>query len=296
MFLTDTPTVQEVAYKTYSINCMGMQSPMLFVGTRRALLVDTGCGNCDLRAMVESLTDLPVTVALTHEHADHVGGMAQFEEVYAPAREIATIEGYTTEFMQRFLDFFNGLIEEEPGINGVFRQQKTVLNWDKKPALRPLYDGDRFDLGGRTVTAYHCPVHTKGHMVFVDDLSRILNAGDSIGQGAGPANNPINPPTYVSLETIIRGLKNVQRHTEEFDRIFTGHGSWAGHLQRLTSLEPEIVDRMLAVARGALAGELEIFSDDDPACGKRNHAEKDGTTLTFFAQYLYDRDVPEAYR
>ena len=32
----------------------------------------------NLRREVEALTDLPVTVALTHVHWDHIGGCAQF--------------------------------------------------------------------------------------------------------------------------------------------------------------------------------------------------------------------------
>lgn len=295
MFLTDRPTVQEVAYKTYAINCMGMQTPMLFVGTEKALLLDTGCGNSDLRGLVESLTDLPVMVAVTHEHADHVGGIVQFDEVYAPAQDIPRIQAYTTEFMQRFLDFFNDLIEEEPGINGCFRQQKKVLNWDHIPILQPIHDGDSWDLGGRRVTAYHCPVHSKGHMVFVDDASRILYAGDSISDNAGPANNEINPPTYVALETIIRGLEHVQEHKGEYDRVYSGHHGWGGHLARSISYDPAVVDRMLGVARGVMEGRLKVHFEDSPAEGRRNYAMEGPTTLYFFDQYRWDKDIPEAF-
>ncbi|MCR5006283.1 MAG: MBL fold metallo-hydrolase [Clostridiales bacterium] len=291
MFLTDTPVIHEVAYKTYSINCMGMESPMLFVGTQKALLVDTGCGNADLKALVRTLTDLPLIVCVTHEHADHVGGIVQFEEVFVPEQELSTIAGYDTDFMQHFLDFFNDLIEEEPGTNGCFKQQRTVWSWDKKPVLKPIHDGDKWNLGGRTVTAYHCPVHSKGHMVFVDDLSRILYAGDSIGDSCGPANNPINPPTCVSVETMIRGLEHVKSHEQEYDRIFGGHNGWGGHLERTTSFEPAVVDRMLDIARDVLAGKAVIFLDENIAEGRRNYATKGKTTLYFFAEYLKDTDL-----
>ena len=50
----------------YSINCLGMQAPLIIVGTDRALLLDTGVENVDIRAVAESLKDKPVLVALTH--------------------------------------------------------------------------------------------------------------------------------------------------------------------------------------------------------------------------------------
>lgn len=50
----------------------------LLLGRERALLLDTGLGVGNLRREVEALTDLPVSVALTHVHWDHIGGCAQF--------------------------------------------------------------------------------------------------------------------------------------------------------------------------------------------------------------------------
>lgn len=50
----------------------------LLTGTKQALLIDTGLGVCDLFSAVRSLTSLPVTVALTHAHWDHIGGCNAF--------------------------------------------------------------------------------------------------------------------------------------------------------------------------------------------------------------------------
>ena len=46
----------------------------LVMGESHALLVDTCAGFGDLRSCVEGLTDLPVTVAITHGHEDHMMG------------------------------------------------------------------------------------------------------------------------------------------------------------------------------------------------------------------------------
>lgn len=46
----------------------------LVEGAERALLIDTGFGVGDLKALCERLTDKPLLVVDTHSHGDHVLG------------------------------------------------------------------------------------------------------------------------------------------------------------------------------------------------------------------------------
>ena len=55
----------------------------LVVGTRAALLFDSGLGMVPIAPVVKELTALPVTVLNSHTHFDHVGGNAEFERVLA---------------------------------------------------------------------------------------------------------------------------------------------------------------------------------------------------------------------
>ena len=48
----------------------------LVEGTQKAALVDTGSGAGSLRQYVETLTERPVIVLLTHGHVDHAMGGA----------------------------------------------------------------------------------------------------------------------------------------------------------------------------------------------------------------------------
>jgi len=54
----------------------------LILGAKRALLFDTGLGVGRISAVVARLTPLPVTVINSHTHFDHVGGNAEFRDIW----------------------------------------------------------------------------------------------------------------------------------------------------------------------------------------------------------------------
>ena len=54
----------------------------LILGEKRAVLFDTGLGVGRISTTVARLTSLPVTVINSHTHFDHVGGNAEFQEIW----------------------------------------------------------------------------------------------------------------------------------------------------------------------------------------------------------------------
>src|SRR5215831_13636573 len=54
----------------------------LILGNRRALLFDTGMGIGKISEVVRELTKLPIAVLNSHTHFDHVGGNADFSDIY----------------------------------------------------------------------------------------------------------------------------------------------------------------------------------------------------------------------
>ena len=54
----------------------------LITGERRTLLFDSGLGVGHIAAVVHELSTLPVSVLNSHTHFDHVGGNADFEDVW----------------------------------------------------------------------------------------------------------------------------------------------------------------------------------------------------------------------
>ena len=68
-------------YAIYEPNQFEEAISYLILGTGRAILLDTGTGIGNIREVVEELTDLPVSVVLTHEHYDHVAAAYRFDEI-----------------------------------------------------------------------------------------------------------------------------------------------------------------------------------------------------------------------
>lgn len=132
----------------------------LIEGRDKALLVDTGLGEGDLAGLVASLTNLPVEVAITHPHGDHMHWVDSFERVYLHKEDIA-------------------LMRETPGaFPTAFRCPET-----SHTEFVPIEEGAKLDLGGVEVEVWELPGHTPHSVVFVDRSHKCIFTGDAIGSG-----------------------------------------------------------------------------------------------------------------
>ena len=106
------PVITEIAHKTYLINESGLNVMYLVVGTERALLIDTGSGYCDLKSIVERLTDKPYDVVLTHGHVDHAGGCDIFPEIYIHPDDVEMAKGISYESRLGYGEALRGAMGE----------------------------------------------------------------------------------------------------------------------------------------------------------------------------------------
>ena len=146
----------------------------LIVGQKRALLFDTGMGISDIKKVTAELTTLPVIVLNSHTHNDHVGGNWEF----------ATIYGMDTHFTRN-----NALGSREDAQAEITPDQicGTLPNGfeAKTYVTRPwkitayTHDGDRFDLGGRTLEVIATPGHTPDAISLIDRANGLLFTGDT---------------------------------------------------------------------------------------------------------------------
>ncbi|MDQ2683909.1 MAG: MBL fold metallo-hydrolase, partial [Chloroflexota bacterium] len=122
----------------------------LVLGSARAALIDTGMGVGDIRALVESLTSLPVIVLQSHAHNDHIGGSWQFDEVLVHQLEAGDLaDGQTAE---RLANWFAPHEMSGPLPPGFEPRGYRIPG---KTATGYLAEGDCVDLGERSLEVLH---------------------------------------------------------------------------------------------------------------------------------------------
>jgi glyoxylase-like metal-dependent hydrolase (beta-lactamase superfamily II) len=160
------PPIERRAYdaKTYVFReslCSTFEGPFIYllIGSKRALLIDTG-DVADPRRMplASAVFDtlrgagasaLPLLVAHTHRHADHRAGDAQF--LGRPNVEVVPYD-----------------------LDGV-RRSYGFAHWPEGRA--------RLDLGGRAVDVVPTPGHEATHLAFYDTQDHLLFTGDLLLPG-----------------------------------------------------------------------------------------------------------------
>lgn len=147
-------------------DCMGVCFT-LFTGEKRALLVDAGYGLEDVYAYVRTLTELPLTVILTHCHHDHALGARWFSDTCLFPQDLPHFPVYTGERQRR-------RVMEQAAAKGLQCPEDYLTAPIRQPV--PLQEGV-MDLGGLQVQVLHCPGHTPGScMIYVPQHSLLLTA------------------------------------------------------------------------------------------------------------------------
>jgi glyoxylase-like metal-dependent hydrolase (beta-lactamase superfamily II) len=146
----------------------------LIIGKKRALLFDTGMGISDIKKVTAELTKLPIVVLNSHTHDDHVGGNWQFETIY----------GMDTDFTRKNAQGSREDAQEEitpDQICGALPKGFDSKGYSTRPWKITVYrhDGDRIDLGGRTLEIVATPGHTPDAISLIDRANGLLFTGDT---------------------------------------------------------------------------------------------------------------------
>ena len=143
----------------------------LIVGAHHALLLDTGYGFGDLKAVVRSVTDKPLYVVNSHGHVDHACGNAQFGGAFLHPADMDLCLAH------------NGPVMRQAELDTA----EVPLDFDMEQylslgtgALQPVGEGDVFDLGGVTLRVLELPGHTAGSIGLYCPERRLLYVGDAM--------------------------------------------------------------------------------------------------------------------
>ena len=220
------------------ISGMGGELCYLVEGNERALLIDGLTGVGSLRAFVRELTDLPVAMAATHGHIDHIGAAWEYGKVFIHPNDIPLMYTPMHSGQQGRLEFAS---MPSPRIS-----KRTVPVMDDVPAPHPvetypIYEGDIFDRGDVQLEVIGVPGHTYGSVVFLDRAARILFSGDACN-----VNTLVFSSSSTSIEEYRESLIHFKNFQQDFDVMYGGHGP--------VGVSPAIIDDGIAMCDRILAG------------------------------------------
>lgn len=197
----------------------------LLCGVKNALLIDTGLGVANIKKVVDSLTLLPVLVATTHIHWDHIGGHKYFENIAVHEAE------------KNWLSIKFPIPLQAVKHNLVCKPCDFPLDFSidsyQLPKISPqqiLHDGDCLDLGERKITVIHTPGHSPGHCCFYEPERKYLYSGDLIYSGCLDAFYPTTDP-----QLFWQSVKKIQHL--DVERVLPAHHQLSIPVNIINSIE-----------------------------------------------------------
>lgn len=175
-------------------------------------LVETGPG-ADHDRLTTALDALGVGfddlahIVVTHIHMDHAGGAGALLERYPDAAV------WVHEAGARHLVDPERLVASTARTYGRERMRSLYGDMIPVPAdrVRAITDGDRIDLGGRSLAVVHTPGHASHHVALHDDTSGAMFTGEAIGSYLPWAAcfRPALPPPEVDIDAALGSIARI---------------------------------------------------------------------------------------
>lgn len=171
--------------------------------TMRGAVVDPGGDLPRVRTALKQSGMTVEKIILTHGHIDHAGGATELaEELGVP------IEGPHLD--DKFL--LDSLVDTGAGYGFTGVRNVTPTRW--------LNEGDTVTVGGATFNVLHCPGHSPGSVVFINEAQRFALVGDVLFQGSvGRTDLPRG-----SHETLVRSIVEKLLPLGDDMAFICGHG------------------------------------------------------------------------
>jgi hydroxyacylglutathione hydrolase len=237
VWFDDYYTVQKIDERTFAIGeprYYQFNFNYLILGETRAIIFDAGTGQRDIRAVVESLTDLPLTFIPSHLHYDHIGNEVVFEKT-------ALVD--LPHLRQRAVDNRLSLtrLEHLGEVEGYGLPELMISEW--------LVPNETIDLGNRPLLVLYTPGHTEDSISLFDQESGYLFAGDFLypGQLYGFLPNS-------NMGDYLQGAQTIESVSGDSLRVFGAHRDAS---LGVPELNLETVIRLRKTLNGIRSGALE---------------------------------------
>ena len=205
--------VERVIVGAWKTNCY------IYSSTKKeCIIIDPGGDETEIAARVDVLNMVPVGIALTHGHVDHVGALGRLREGYA-------IRGYKLPIAinpadRRFLGT-GGMETHRESLEFLGLDEESFFGGDPSELPKAdvrLKDGDH--LFNMDITVLETPGHTPGSVCFYAEKEGILFSGDTLFfDGVGRTDLPGGSEKKLK-ESIQRKIAVLPPET----RVFPGHG------------------------------------------------------------------------
>ena len=147
-------------------------------------------------------------VVVTHIHLDHAGGVGVVSERFPRATVWVHERGAPHLVEPSKLVASAAMIYGEDGMARLFGEVRPVA----AERVRALGDGDRIELGGRTLGATATPGHAKHQVALLDSATGAVFTGDALGIHPPdlPALRPATPPPDYDLELAVDSIERIR--------------------------------------------------------------------------------------
>lgn len=199
-------------FREHHIDSYAVGDIWLVRGSEMDLAVDTGSGIVPPAPLVESVAGKPVTAVALNWYYDHAGGLHSFSERACHPLEAIELENPYADGSSI------GTYLNDTTLWSLPWEGYRVVDFKMKPAkpTRLVEDGDRFELGNRTLEVLHVPGRSLGGLAIWEAASGSLFTSDMLFDGDhGPAWPPDDPKAYCSSLRRMRELP--------VSRVYPGH-------------------------------------------------------------------------
>jgi len=226
----------------------------LIVGTKQALLFDTGMGISNIQKVTSQLTKSFIVVLNSHTHNDHVGGNSEFPFVY----------GMDTDFTRKNAKGSRADAQAEVAPDQICGKLPGGFNpkaYVTKPwkISRFVQDGFTINLGARKLEIMATPGHTPDAIALIDRANGLLFTGDTYY----PA--PIwlyRPET--DMDAYVASAKKLAALAPQVKLVLGAHN--------VPVAQPDVLPKLVAAIQAVRSGKGEVKA---AGAGKAMHTFQD---------------------